>query len=688
MKRYTVSLLVSIFILLSVISLASCLSRMQRKTEQERMPRSITEAFYAGQLELAIELFSGPNARAEQRQQLVVLYWELGENARAAELLEELIKDPYITAAERDEMRLDLFITRVLMGSYAQAAMMRDDMKPVVEGLNSRLLAQYYFFRAWIYHETGDLKSAEEFYRKSLDLYRWRSIAWYRLGTILLDTNPGEAERAFQTCWNMDRAFTPVLLPLARLLSERGEWDQARNLLVTANTRLPGDPEINTALAEAQRNAPEAEDDTLLIRRRIAAVPPRVRPAPVIHGEGIMRIGLAVNRSLVSVKAGGEFTIRNASTRQVLYNGAERQQFWVEWIDGDSLTIHDGNNNVLLDSSVPVVFQLHNNHNTSIVAGVVSGAPGVNRTYRGDLEFRPTSTGITVVNIVNMGDYLYGVVPAEMPATWPMEALKAQAIASRSYAMAYRGAFASRGFDIWSTAHSQVYNGVGVEHVNSTAAVDATRGIILIGESNQPLAAYYSANHGGHSEDSLVMWGRCAYMQAVSDRLLPQRISPLPPWALFRWLMDTPETYSNIPGFHFSNTYRWERWISPGEIRRRLILDNRIAQDPGEIRQIVTRRRGISGRIAELEVKGSLANVTVARDAVWFTMGGLRSSLFSIRYKLSPCGAVQYFIFQGAGYGHGMGMDQHAAAGKASRGMSAEEILLHFYPRASLRQLQ
>ena len=112
-----------------------------------------------------------------------------------------------------------------------------------------------------------------------------------------------------------------------------------------------------------------------------------------------------------------------------------------------------------------------------------------------------------------------------------------------------------------------------------------------------------------------------------------------------------------------------------------------MAEDPGEIQKIISRGRGISGRITNLEVQGSERNVHVKGDAIWFTMGGLRSSLFTIRYKLDPDGGIQYFIFQGAGSGHGMGMDQQAAAGKASQGISAEEILFHFYPRASLRQL-
>ena len=673
-----------------LLSISACGGTDRRNGSGHRMDRSReifgcpVEAYYAGWIEDAIQLLSGPGMSAEQKFQLAALYWELGENAKAANLLEELLGDPRLTVAEQDELYLELFITHVLMGSYAQATALRGDMEPTLQRMDNRQRARFYFYNAWVYHEMGELASAEEFYRRSLNLYRWRAVAQYRLGTILLDGNPAEAETLFQAAWNQDRAFTRVLFPLARLLMARGEWERARDILITANARLPDDPKINSALAEALSHAGDPIDAIQLIRQGITAVPPRVTPAPITPGEGIMRIGLSENRQLVSVRAGGDFRIRDAATGQILHNGNAREQFWVEWHGNGTFVILDANNRVLLNSSAPVVYELRSNQDTSIVAGAV---PGANRTFRGALEFRPGPTGITVVNIVNMGDYLLGVVPAELPASWPMEALKAQAIIARSYAIAYRERFADRGFDIWGDARSQAYGGVGEEHPRSTAAVNATRGIILVGESGEPLAAYYSANHGGHSEDSLVMWGREAYMQAVQDRMLPPRTSPLPPDNLFRWVRDDPPTYSNIPGFFFANTYRWERWISPEEIRRRLIVDWRVRQDPGEIRRIVTRGRGISGRIFELEVQGSEGTVRVRGDAVWFTMGGLRSSLFTIRSKQDADGNVQYFVFQGAGYGHGMGMDQHAAAGKASRGMNAEEILRHFYPRASLRQM-
>ena len=648
------------------------------------------EALYAGQIEEAIALLTNSGTSLNEKFQLVTLHWEMGENTQAAYLLEELLREPLLTTAERDEFQLKLFITRTLMGSHAQAAELRSGMEQAVQRMNNRQRAEFYFYNALVYHEMGDLANAEEFFRRSLALYEWRALAWYRLGTLLLDNDSEEAEAAFQTAWNQDGALTDALLPLALLVETHGElsdWIRSRNLLITANERRPDDPEISAALTEMLRRIGPPSDGLHFVRRNISAIPPRVTPAPVIPEEGIMRIGLAVDRQLISVKAGSAFTIRNAQTGQLLYSGEAHEQFWVARDGENSLFVHDANNRVLLASSDPILYELHSNEDTSIVSGVVPWAMSINRTYRGKLEFRPEPSGITVVSIVTMGDYLYGVVPAEIPARWPMEVLYAQAIIARSYAIAYRGTFADRGFDIWNDARSQTYMGVGIENPLTNAAVDATRGIVLVGESGEVLAAYYSANHGGHSEDSLVMWGYETYMRAVQDRHLPPRNYPLPPDALFRWIRDAPATYSNVPWFYFPNTYRWERWVRPEEIRRRLILDNRIAQDPGEIQRIISRGRGISGRIVELEVQGSEGSVFVRGNPIWFTMGGLRSSLFTIRSKQDEDGRVRYFVFQGAGYGHGIGLDQHAAAAMAARGMNAEAILQHFYPRATMRQL-
>ncbi|MDR1308071.1 MAG: SpoIID/LytB domain-containing protein [Treponema sp.] len=659
---------------------------------QERGPEKLPalNAFYAGRVEDAAETFQSGRAGWKEKAQLVVIYWELGEMNKAAELLEELLTDRNIPDKDRDELRLQLFYTYCLVSSYPKAAALRGPVERSLQGADNRGKAEFYFYSALVYQETGNAERAVELYKRSLDINKWRPAGWYMLGLLLRNSDPREAEKCLQTCWEQDTSFTGALLPLARLLMNRQEWRRARDYLITAGARLPGNREIAAALAETRTHVPGggvagdgAGSGAYLIRREIGTRPPKVEPAAAFPREGSIRIGLIEGRSLVSVKAGGAFTLRGAGNRNSLYSGAAQEQIWIEWTRDSGnglLSVQDKNGRTLARASTPLVYELPGRGDTSIVAGVVNGAPGTNRTYRGALEFRPAAGGMTVVNIVPMEEYLYGVIPAEMPASWPAEALKAQSIAARSYSLANLGQFAGRGFDLFGTPHSMAYHGAGAENQKTTDAVNKTRGVILRGGA-QPLKAYFSANHGGYSEDSLPLWGYDAYMQAIPDKLVNLRTNPLPLNELYRWIRDTPVSYSNLPRYSYVSAYRWEKWVRPEEIRRRL------SSDPGEITRIISRGRGISGRIVELEVRGSRGTVMVKGDAIWNAMGSLRSSLFTIRYKLARNGSVEYVVFQGAGYGHGIGLDQHGAAGMASVGFSAEDILRHYYPRAALDKL-
>ena len=143
------------------------------------------------------------------------------------------------------------------------------------------------------------------------------------------------------------------------------------------------------------------------------------------------------------------------------------------------------------------------------VATVVPAQPGALLTadgapYRGVLEVRTGGDGtLTVVNVVNIEDYLRGVVPNELsPMAFPqMEALKAQAVAARSYVLDHRGDYSSRGFDICATPACQVYRGQATEHPTTDRAVQETRGVIASWRG-RPINAYYTSTCGGHTEDS------------------------------------------------------------------------------------------------------------------------------------------------------------------------------------------
>jgi stage II sporulation protein D len=147
------------------------------------------------------------------------------------------------------------------------------------------------------------------------------------------------------------------------------------------------------------------------------------------------------------------------------------------------------------------------------------------KAYRGLLELRVDVQGrIRPVNWVEMESYLLGVVPAEMgPEVWPqLEALKAQAVAARTYAYANLGQFEEEGFDLCATPRCQVYGGAAVEHPLSDRAVQATRGEILT-FGDKPIVALYTATCGGHTEDAAEIFPEqaAAYLKGVPCRAEP-----------------------------------------------------------------------------------------------------------------------------------------------------------------------
>ncbi len=121
--------------------------------------------------------------------------------------------------------------------------------------------------------------------------------------------------------------------------------------------------------------------------------------------------------------------------------------------------------------------------------------------YRGEFIINNMGNGLTLINDVPLEEYLKGVVPAEMPSKWGEEALKAQAIAARSYAVATKnaGKHASKGFDLVATTADQAYGGASVEKERTSKAVDDTTGIVLV-QSNKVIPTYYHASSGGQTK--------------------------------------------------------------------------------------------------------------------------------------------------------------------------------------------
>lgn len=157
------------------------------------------------------------------------------------------------------------------------------------------------------------------------------------------------------------------------------------------------------------------------------------------------------------------------------------------------------------------------------------------KSYRGQAEIRRSISAhaLTFINLLNLEEYLYGVVPAEMSPSWAPEALKAQAVSARTYALRHMASYPSEGFDMTDTTNDQAYGGLLKEHPNTTAAVQATTGEVILYQGKLA-ETFYHASSGGHTEPISFPWGggSLPYLIGVPD------YDNIPANPYYRWSLD------------------------------------------------------------------------------------------------------------------------------------------------------
>ncbi len=297
--------------------------------------------------------------------------------------------------------------------------------------------------------------------------------------------------------------------------------------------------------------------------------------------------------------------------------------------------------------------------------------------FRGRLKIIVDGKGrMRLVNVVNLEEYLYGVLPSEIPSTWPKQAILAQAVLARTKALSGIGMYKGLGFDFYNTVRYQVYRGVENECKSAVSAVDATRGVILTLPSGVE-DIYYSSNCGGHTRGYKGVKG-------VKENSKPLRIEfPLSPLDLYNWLGSEPDVFCSLSKNNKSR-FRWQRIYTEQELSN-LVSDN--TDSSKEVREIRVLKRGISGHIDSLKIMGPGVEKEIDSELkIRRILGGLRSSLFRVEVKYGKDGNPEYFIFWGGGFGHGRGLCQYGAKGMADKGYSYQDILRHYFPGSSLKR--
>ncbi|WP_008314027.1 SpoIID/LytB domain-containing protein [Leptolyngbya sp. PCC 6406] len=266
------------------------------------------------------------------------------------------------------------------------------------------------------------------------------------------------------------------------------------------------------------------------------------------------------------------------------------------------------------------------------------------RWYRGRVLVRPNGNGLAAINYVDLEHYLYSVVGGEMPTSWPSEALKAQAVAARSYVMYHRQRGRNPHYDIGNTTAWQVYRGLNDEALSTQTAVENTRAQVLT-HNGQVIEAVFHSASGGHTENVEDIWSQ-----------------PLP------YLRGVQDFDAGSP------VYQWTATFSLDEFSNRV-------PGVGRLQTAAPQRLTPRGRVVNMRLEGNGGSRVVSGNDLRRALN-LRSTLFSIAVNGST---VQV---SGRGFGHGIGLSQWGAHNLAQQGNSYQQILGHYYRGVQLSQLQ
>ncbi len=354
------------------------------------------------------------------------------------------------------------------------------------------------------------------------------------------------------------------------------------------------------------------------------------------------------------------------------------------------------------------------------------------RPYRGSLSLFPYNNGFSVVNVLDVESYLRGVLKIEVNPAWPMEALKAQAVIARTYALRQAGRHGKEGFDLCSTTHCQAYRGMAAEDPKLDRAIAETRGIMVFYGSQLAHTYYFSDGAGWTADVSTVWGGRLPYLTC--------RPEPVP--------YETPHS-------------RWKASLSQETLQK---IMNALKAPVGTILEIRTAQKDSGNRVTLLEVRGTSGSATVKGHSFRMAAGSnlIRSTLFDVAFAgtgvpISPSAPVPlkagedplivltrqgafsstelmdmllhpekredyikkalarggdhqapipaapalpaparsfsgtgpaFFDFQGRGWGHGVGLSQWGAKALSENGWDYRAILGHYFPGTTLQVLR
>lgn len=363
-------------------------------------------------------------------------------------------------------------------------------------------------------------------------------------------------------------------------------------------------------------------------------------------------------------------------------------------------------NPVLSSSRIKIV---PNDENGKIIVSSIS-RNGTSPAYRGTIEVSADSSGrLVVINELPLEEYLYAVVPSEMPSSYGVEALKVQAVCARSYAISHmnNGKLSQYGAQVDDSTDYQVYNSTP-ETENAISAVNATYGEVLQYGEEIANTYFYATSCGSTTGGEIWGGSPVPYLKGKILSQTPKEIDLTDNEQFTKFIKEDYETYDSASAW-----YRWTVKMTTEELTNAVnnnldriyqmspdnvltLKDNAYESVPvssvGSVTDISVERRGEGGIIEELLIKGNQATVKILKQSAIRnllnpngiaiikkdgtsvdTFTAFPSAFFTVEKTEGG------FTFYGGGYGHGAGMSQTAVKGMIDSGMNYEEILQFFY---------
>lgn len=400
------------------------------------------------------------------------------------------------------------------------------------------------------------------------------------------------------------------------------------------------------------------------------AGPPRTSPVKPLGEEPVVRVGIAVGVEQVEVSAAAPFELTIPSTGKTVSAGA--REVWTFTAAGAGEVVGRGAGGKMIGpTSALVRIQVPGAKEPVLIGG---------KPYRGGALVRPGQGGrVTAINILELETYLLGVVPLEIGArpAAELEAVKAQAIAARTYAIRHLASRESLGFDFYATVADQVYGGTAAEDPTASRAVRETAGEIIT-HQGVPILAYYHSTCGGRTAAIEEVWPRAPvpYLKSISDEV---------PGAKGRYYCES------------SNRFRWD--ISWTGVELREILARTLAARAGRsqpepirrVQEIETEGRTPSGRVRRLVIGTDAGRYVATGDSIRRVLEPkrgqmLNSALFVLDAEMKN-GEVSALRARGGGWGHGVGMCQVGALGRARAGQDYRKILTTYYQHTEISRV-